>query len=96
VDLGYENSKLPKKLVIPVSNETEEYPIGPRFIKLKLILVRFTSFHFLWSPSVIEQTNIFSSCGFFFILYSFFFSLPNLSGRRLDVYHTSTYGVAVV
>jgi len=32
-------------------------------------------------------------------LSSFFlllFSLPNLSGRRLDVYHTSTHGVALV
>jgi len=27
---------------------------------------------------------------------SFFFSSPNLSGRRLDVYHTSTRGVALV
>jgi len=27
---------------------------------------------------------------------SFFFSSPNLSGRRLDVYHTSTHGVALV
>jgi len=26
----------------------------------------------------------------------FFFSLPNLSGRRLDVYHTSTHGVTLV
>jgi len=25
-----------------------------------------------------------------------FFSSPNLSGRRLDVYHTSTHGVALV
>jgi len=33
--------------------------------------------------------------GFFFLL-SFFFSWPNLSGRRLDVYHTSTHGVALV
>jgi len=39
----------------------------------------------LWPP------YIFSSCGFFF-----FFSKPNLSGRRLDVYHTSTHGVALV
>ena len=29
---------------------------------------------------------------FFFLL----FSSPNLSGRRLDVYHTSTHGVALV
>jgi len=27
---------------------------------------------------------------------SIFFSLPNLSGHRLDVYHTSTHGVALV
>jgi len=27
---------------------------------------------------------------------SFFLSLPNLSGRRLDVCHTSTHGVALV
>ena len=26
----------------------------------------------------------------------FLFSLPNLSGRRLDVYHTSTHGMALV
>jgi len=32
------------------------------------------------------------SCFFFF----FFFSSPNLSGRRLDVYHVSTHGVALV
>jgi len=34
-----------------------------------------------------------------FLLPSFFlllFSLPNLSRRRLDVYHTSTHGVALV
>jgi len=30
------------------------------------------------------------------VLSSFFFSSPNLSSRRLDVYHTSTYGVALV
>jgi len=35
----------------------------------------------------------FLSSSFFFF---FFFSSPNLSGRRLDVYHTSTHGVALV
>jgi len=29
-------------------------------------------------------------------LSSFFFSSPNLSGRRLDVYHTSAHGVALL
>ena len=39
---------------------------------------------------------IFSSCGFFYL--SSFISSPNfiLSGQRLDVYHTSTHGVALV
>jgi len=50
---------------------------------------------FLWSPCVIEQTIIFLPCDFF-LSSSFFLSSPNLSGRRLDVYHTSTYGVALV
>jgi len=31
-----------------------------------------------------------------FRVLSFFFSSPNLSGQRLDVYHTSTHGVALV
>ena len=36
-------------------------------------------------------------CGFFLSsFYLFFYSSPNLSGRRLDVYHTSTHGVALV
>ena len=48
----------------------------------------------LWSPYVIGQTIIFSSCFFFFLLS--FFSSPNLSGRRLDVYHTLAHGVALV
>jgi len=32
----------------------------------------------------------------FYLLLSFFFSSPNLSDRRLDVYHTLTRGVALV
>jgi len=31
-----------------------------------------------------------------FLSSSFFYSSPNLSGRRLYVYHTSTHGVALV
>jgi len=50
--------------------------------------------YFLWSPYVIGQTIIFLPCDFY--LSSFFFSSPNLSGRRLDVYHTSTHGVTLV
>ena len=47
----------------------------------------------LWSPYVIGQTIIFLPCDFYLLS---FFSSPNLSGRRLDVYHTSTHGVALV
>jgi len=32
----------------------------------------------------------------FLLLSSFFFSSPNLSRHTLDVYHTSTHGVALV
>ena len=49
--------------------------------------------HLLMSSCyVIGRTIIFSRCGYFFLL---LFSSPNLSGRRLDVYHTSTHGVAL-
>ena len=50
---------------------------------------------FLWSPYLIGQTIIFSSCFFLLLLLSFFCS-PNLSSRRLDVYHTSAHGVVLV
>ena len=46
----------------------------------------------LWSPYVKGQTIIFLPCDFYLL----FSSSPNLSGRRLDVYHTSTHGVALV
>jgi len=41
-------------------------------------------------PYVIGQTI------YIFILFLSFFSSPNLSGRKLDVCHTSTHGVALV
>ena len=50
---------------------------------------------YLWSPYVIGQTIIFLHCDFYLSSF-FFFSSPNLSGRRLDVYHTSTHGVALM
>jgi len=40
-----------------------------------------------------------SRCGhyiFAVVSSSYVFSSPNLSGRRLDVYHTSTHGMALV
>ena len=44
---------------------------------------------------MVAQTIIFSSCSLFLLL-SFLFSSPNLIRRRVDVYHTSTHGVALV
>ena len=51
---------------------------------------------FLWSPYVIGQTIIFSSCSFFLSSIYLFFSSPNLSGRKLDVYHTLAHGATLV
>ena len=45
----------------------------------------------LWPLCVADADIIFLPCGFFF-----FFSSPNLGGHRVDVYHTSTHGVALV
>jgi len=58
-------------------------------------LILFCSFSFYGRPASQMRTLYFHlvvSSFFFF----FFLSSPNLSGRRLDVYHTSTHGVALV
>ena len=52
---------------------------------------------FLWPPYVIGGALYFCPViSIFYLLLSSFFSSPNLSGRRLDVYHTLTHGVALV
>ena len=43
-----------------------------------------------------RQTIIFLPCGFYLLSFFLLFFLANLSDRRLDVYHTSTHGVAPV
>jgi len=48
------------------------------------------------APCIADADVIFLPCGFFLLLLLSSFSLPNFSGRRLDVYHTSTHGVALV
>ena len=53
-----------------------------------------TSAWLLWPPYVIGQAIIFLPCGFYLLFSIFFISSPNLSGRKLDVCHTSTHGVA--
>jgi len=47
----------------------------------------------LWPPCAADADIIFCPVVSFFFL---FFSSPNLSGHRLDVYHTSTDDVALV
>jgi len=46
---------------------------------------------------IADADIIFLPFGFYLLSSIFlFYSSPNLSGRRLDVYHTSTHGVALV
>ena len=55
------------------------------------------SLHFIMAALWNRQAIIFLLCGFFYLLSSsFFLSSPNVSRRRLDVYHTSTHGEALV
>jgi len=55
------------------------------------------SFFFLLMAALCNRgAIIFLPCDFYLLLSSFFFSSPNLSGHRLDLYHTSTHGVALV
>jgi len=76
------------------------YVSDERYLAVQFNIIFCVVFYSLWPPYVIGQAIIFSSCGFFllsFFLLSFFFLLfssPNVSGRRLDVYHTSTHNVA--
>ena len=51
--------------------------------------------NFLWSPYAIGQAIIFFALWFLSSFFFYLFSSPNLSDRRLDVYHTSTHGVAL-
>ena len=56
-----------------------------------IFFIHVQAFTFLWPPCVADADIILSSCGFFF-----FFSSPIFSGRRLDVYHTSTHHVVLM
>jgi len=55
-----------------------------------------TTWFFFFMAALCNRGDIiFLPCGFFF-LSSIFFSSLNLGRHRLDVYHTSTHGVALV
>ena len=49
----------------------------------------------LWLAYGIGQAIIYLPCGFYLLLLSFF-SSTILTSRRLNVYHTSTHGLALV
>jgi len=78
--------------------------VTPQNRALQSILLKFArQCHHMpfkvWTPYILSFLKIsdysrpmqFSSCGVFFLLLSFFFSSPNLSSHRLDVYHISTH-----
>jgi len=56
----------------------------------------FLSTYVIMAALCNRGTIIFLPCDFYLSSSSssFFFSSPNLSGHRLDLYHTSTHGVA--
>jgi len=66
---------------------TRENPV--KYLRLCRLHFRIEG---LWPPCVIGQA-IFV---LWILLLLFFFSSPNLSRRKLDVYRTSTRGVALV
>jgi len=68
----------------------------PIFGKATITLGTAPHFLSLWPPYVMGQAIIFLPCGFYLLSSSSFFSSPNLSGPRLDLYHTFTHGVALV
>jgi len=57
----------------------------------------------VYRPAVLIMAALRSRCGHYIFalwflssIFILFDSSPNLSGRRLDVYYTSTHGVALV
>jgi len=62
------------------------------FLQL-LCKLQYDLYSFFWPPCVMGQAIIFVPC---VSIFPSFFSSPNLSGWRLDVYHTSTHSVALV
>ena len=52
--------------------------------------------HFIFMAALCNRAGHYIFALWFLSIYLSFFSWPNLSGHRLDVYHTSTHGVALV
>ena len=77
---------------VPQTNETISAASGPKFAilygRVGEILLFMVALCNRADPLYFHLVS-----SFFFFL---FFSSPNLSGRRLDVYHTLAHGVALV
>jgi len=84
VRLGAKASGINSK-ILPF--ETCSHKCNQKWSKLGSILKLMTCF--LWPPCIADVDIIFLSS-------FFFFSSLNLSDHRMDVYHTSTHGVALV
>jgi len=77
---------------------------GEKFVKIALIEsdgkfnepMAFTRTLELIMVALWNRADHYIFCPVVSFFLSFFFSSPNLSGRRLDVYHTSTHDVALV
>ena len=88
--------------VVAIRHFSLTYEHAEVFYKqLKLFLFEhYADMHYA-NIVIIIMAALHSRCGHYifvlwFLLSFFFFSLPNLSRCRLDVYHTSTHGVALV
>ena len=69
---------------------------SPYGIGQSIIFLPFGFFFFFFMAALCNRgAIIFLPCSFF-PSSSFFFSSPNLIGRRSDVCHTSTHGIAIV
>jgi len=83
--------KLPRNWVFTVTRQCPEnstvYQPNPNNLKKHC---SFKKLNIKWLQCVADVDIVFYPCGFFF------FSMPILSRRRLDVYHTSTLDVALV
>jgi len=76
--------------------DLQDKQITLKFSIQQLILYMHLLFNWvrlLWPSCVIGQAIIF--CPVVSSIFHVSFSSPNLSRRRLDVYHTSTHGVAL-
>ena len=85
------------RLTSSLRTDSTDFTTGPFLLSISVFCFWFLRYS-LWPPCEADADIIFLSCGFFFFFFSSFsssfFSWPNLSRRRLNVYHTSAHGVA--